>query len=217
MISENARALLAEIPPGVELVAAVKGRRPAEVVEAIRAGIKVIGENYLQEAEKHHAVIGKDAKWHFIGSLQQNKIKAVAALFDMVETIDSDESAKMLDRHCARLRKEMPVLIEINSGREPQKSGVMPEQAESLITQVNRLPNIKIMGLMTMGPRFGSPEDSRKYFIATRKLFEQLKSWRIPNVKMNYLSMGMTNSYRIAIEEGANIIRIGTKIFGDVS
>ncbi len=195
------------------MVAAAKGRTSAEVLEAIKAGVKIIGENYLQEAESHIGMIGTHAKWHFIGALQQNKIKTVAKLFDVVETLDSTEAARLLDKYCAQLGKVMPVLIEINSGREPQKSGVLPEAAESLINQIYCFKHIRVMGLMTMGPRFGNPEDSRPYFVATRHLFEMIGSWRIPNISMRFLSMGMTNSYQVAIQEGANIVRIGTKIF----
>jgi uncharacterized pyridoxal phosphate-containing UPF0001 family protein len=109
----------------------------------------------------------------------------------------------------------MPILIEVNSGREPQKSGVLPEDVERLVGKISGLRNIKVMGLMTMGPRFGNPEDSRPYFVETRRIFEKIKGLKLPNVEMKYLSMGMTNSYKVALEEGANIIRIGTKIFGE--
>ena len=109
----------------------------------------------------------------------------------------------------------MPVLVEVNSGREEQKAGVLPENAEQLIKEISSLPNIKVMGLMTMGPRFGNPEDSRPYFVITRQLFDRIKALKLPDVEMKYLSMGMTNSYQIALEEGANLVRIGTKIFGE--
>jgi len=109
----------------------------------------------------------------------------------------------------------MPVLVEINSGREKQKSGVLPEKAELLIKEISSLANIKVMGLMTMGPRFGNPEDSRPYFVTTKKIFERIKALAIANVEMKYLSMGMTNSYPVALEEGANLVRIGTLIFGE--
>jgi len=109
----------------------------------------------------------------------------------------------------------MPILVEINSGEEEQKSGVLPPDAERLIREISGLKNIKVMGLMTMGPRFGNPEDSRPYFIKTREIFDRIKKLGLANVGMRYLSMGMTNSYKIAIEEGANIVRIGTKLFGE--
>jgi uncharacterized pyridoxal phosphate-containing UPF0001 family protein len=106
-------------------------------------------------------------------------------------------------------------LIEVNSGREPQKSGVLPEDAERLVREISGLGSIKVMGLMTMGPSFDNPEDFRPYFVETRRVFERIKGLKLPNVEMTYLSMGMTNSYKVAIEEGANIIRIGTRIFGE--
>jgi pyridoxal phosphate enzyme (YggS family) len=214
-IRENSQKLLKELPDGVELVAATKSRTAAEVREAIDSGIKIIGQNYLQEAEAIYPAIGNKARWHFIGHLQKNKVKKAVRLFDMIETVDSVELAQEIDRRCALVRKVMPVLVEINSGREKQKAGVVPEKAEELIKAIARLANIRVMGLMTMGPRFGNPEDSRPYFITTRKIFERIKALKIANVEMKYLSMGMTNSYPVALKEGANLVRIGTLIFGE--
>ncbi|GAI57494.1 unnamed protein product, partial [marine sediment metagenome] len=131
------------------------------------------------------------------------------------ETVDSLETAKEIDKRCAQIGKIMPVLVEINSGREKQKSGVLPENTEQLIREISAFQNIRVMGLMTMGPRFGNPEDSRPYFVETKKIFDRVKKLNLPNVEMRYLSMGMTNSYKIALEEGANIVRIGSKIFGE--
>lgn len=215
MIRENVQRLLAELPPGVLLVAAAKGRTPQEIIEALEAGVRIIGENYVQEAERAFAVIGRRAQWHMIGHLQTNKAKKAVEIFDMIETLDSVRLAQELEKHCARLGKTMPVLIEINSGREPQKSGIFPEDAEALIREVAQFPHLRVLGLMTMGPRFGNPDDARPYFRETRKLFERIKALHIPNVEMKYLSMGMSNSYKVALEEGANIVRIGTKIFGE--
>ena len=214
-IKDNIQKLLAELPPGVELVAAAKNRTPDEVLQAVEAGIKVIGENYVQEAEEASAAVGAKAAWHMIGHLQKNKVKKAVALFDMIETVDSVGLAREIDKRCAQIGKVMPVLVEVNSGREEQKAGVPPENAEALIKEISHLPNIKVMGLMTMGPRFGNPEDSRPYFVITRRLFDRIKALEIPNVEMKYLSMGMTNSYRVALEEGANLVRIGTRIFGE--
>jgi pyridoxal phosphate enzyme (YggS family) len=213
-IRENAQKLLKELPEGVELVAAAKTRTADEVLAAVEAGIKVIGQNYVQEAEALYPAIGQKARWHFIGHLQRNKVKKAVKLFDMIETVDSVELAEEIDKRCAATGKVMPVLVEVNSGKEPQKAGVLPEKAEELIKAIARLANIKVMGLMTMGPRFGNPEDSRPYFVTTKKLFERIKALKIPNVEMKYLSMGMTNSYPVALEEGANLVRIGTLIFG---
>ena len=214
-INENVRKILEELPEGVELVGAAKGRTAREIVEAIDGGLKIVGENYLQEALRVYEDVDRDVQWHFIGHLQRNKVKKAVKLFDMIQSLDSFELAKEIDKRARAIGKVMPVLIEVNSGREKQKFGVMPEDVEELARKVSTLPNIKVMGLMTMGPRFGDPEDSRPYFRETRRIFERLKQLDIPNVEMRYLSMGMSNSYRVALEEGANIVRIGTKIFGE--
>ena len=214
-IEQNVRRILSELPNGIELVAAAKTRRPEDILEAVESGVKIVGENYVQEAEGVYKAIGNKTKWHFIGHLQRNKAKKAAKIFDMIETIDSVEIASELDRRCAQIGKVMPVLIEINSGREEQKSGALPESAEQLIEMISGFQNIKVMGLMTMGLRSGNPEDSRPYFMETRKIFEKIRKLDLPNVEMKYLSMGMTNSYQIALEEGANMVRIGTKIFGE--
>jgi len=199
------------------LVAAAKARLPEEVLEAVQSGIKMVGENYVQEAEKAYEMVGNKVKWHFVGHLQKNKVKKAVKLFDMIETVDSVEIAQEIDKRCQRIGKVMPILVEINSGEEEQKSGVLPPDAERLIREISGLKNIKVMGLMTMGPRFGNPEDSRPCFIKTRKIFDRIKKLGLANVEMRYLSMGMTNSYKVAIEEGANIVRIGTKLFGERS
>jgi len=215
MIGQNVNQILSELAEGVQLVAAAKTRQPEEILEAVEAGAKIVGENYVQEAEKAYEVVGNRAKWHFIGHLQKNKVKKAVRIFDMIETVDSVEIAREIDKRCAQIDKIMPVLIEVNSGRESQKSGVLPENVEQLIEEISALPNIEVMGLMTMGPRVGNPEDSRPYFVETRKIFEKVKKLNLPNVEMKYLSMGMTNSYKVAIEEGANMVRLGSKIFGE--
>jgi len=214
-IRENIQQLLKELPGGVELVVAAKARTAEEVLQAVDSGIEIVGENYVQEAERTYPVVGNKAKWHMIGHLQKNKVKKAVRLFDMIETVDSVDIAREIDKRCAQMGKVMPILVEINSGKEPQKAGVLPEKAEALIKAISSLANIKVMGLMTMGPRFGNPEDSRPYFITTRKIFDRIKALELPNIEMRYLSMGMTNSYPIALEEGANMVRIGTKIFGE--
>ncbi|MCD6101857.1 MAG: YggS family pyridoxal phosphate-dependent enzyme [Candidatus Cloacimonetes bacterium] len=213
-IRRNLENILSEIPEGVDLVVAAKTRTAEEILQTINAGVKKIGENYVQESLKVIEKIGDKAQWHFIGHLQTNKVKYVVPVYDMIETVDSIKLAKEIDKQAKKNNKIMPVLIEINSGREPQKFGVMPENTEKLIEEISSLPNIKIMGLMTMGPRFGEPEKARPYFKETKKIFDKIKTANIPNVEMKYLSMGMSNSYKIAIEEGANMVRIGTKIFG---
>ena len=215
MIRQNVIQILNELPHGVQLVAAAKTRQTKEIIESIKAGITIIGENYIQEAERQYQEIGNRVKWHFIGHLQRNKVKRAVQLFDMIETIDSIEVAREVDKRCAQLNKIMPVLIEVNSGRERQKSGVFPENIAQLVREIAAYPNIRVMGLMTMGPVSGNAEDARPYFITTRRIFENIRKFNLPNIEMKYLSMGMTNSYQVAIEEGANIIRLGSKIFGE--
>jgi len=214
-IKENVQSILSELPDGVELVAAAKTRSAEEVLEAIQSGVKIIGENYVQETERVCAAVGNKVSWHFIGHLQKNKVKKAVCLCDMVETVDSVEMAKEIDKRCGQIGKVMPVLIEVNSGREEQKSGVLPEDTEKLIRDISGLQNIKVMGLMTMGPFSGNPEDARPYFVETKKIFDKIRELGLSNVEMKYLSMGMTNSYKVALKEGANMIRIGTKIFGE--
>lgn len=216
MIKQNVTRILDALPSGIELVAAAKTRTSEEILEAIEAGVRIIGENYVQETKRVYEVVGRKAKWHFIGTLQKHNVRRnMVEIFDMIETVESLELAKEIDKRCTEIGKVMPVLIEVNSGREKQKSGVLPEGVEQLIREVSSLENVRVMGLMTMGPRFGNPEDSRPYFIETKKIFEKVKGLDLPNVEMQLLSMGMTNSYKVALEEGANIVRIGTEIFGE--
>lgn len=214
MIAANVKAILSELPPGVELVAAAKTRTAAEILEAVEAGVGIIGENYVQEAAEAFAAVGRRARWHFIGHLQKNKAKKAVEIFDMIETLDSIELGREIDRRAAAAGKTMEVLVEVNSGREPQKAGVMPEEVEPLVRALATLPSLRVLGLMTMGPFEGDPEDSRPYFQETRKAFEALKAAAVPGVEMRHLSMGMTNSWRVAVEEGATMIRIGTALFG---
>lgn len=214
-IKQNVSEILSELPDGVQLIAAAKTRDPREIMEAVEAGVRIVGENYVQEAARAHEVIGNKVGWHFIGHLQKNKVKKAVEIFDMIETVDSIEIAEEIDKRCAQIGKVMPVLIEINSGREKQKAGIYPENAEELVKGLTNLENIRAMGLMTMGPMAGNPEDARPYFIETKKVFDRIKGLNLPHVEMKYLSMGMTNSYRVALEEGANMVRIGSRIFGE--
>jgi len=213
-ITENVHALLAELLPGVELVAAAKTKTPAEIIEAIEAGVHIIGQNYVQEAQAAFASVGHRCAWSFIGHLQTNKVKKAVEIFDMIETVDSIDLAREIDKRAAAAGKPMDVLIEINSGEEGQKAGVLPADAEALLRAVAELSQIRVWGLMTMGPFEGDPEDSRPYFCVTRGVFDRFKALGLPGVEMRVLSMGMSHSYRVAIEEGATRVRIGTKIFG---
>ena len=215
MIKENVRSILEELPEGVLLVGAAKTRTPMEILEAIDAGLGIIGENYVQEAEKAYRTIGRKAKWHMIGHLQSNKAKKAVEIFDVIETVDSFKLATAIDRACDGISKIIDVFIEINSGEEPRKAGVIPSDTISLIKEMAVLKNIKIKGLMTMGPFTGDPEDARPFFRRTKDVFDEVDGARLHGIEMRYLSMGMSNSYKVALEEGANIVRIGTRIFGE--
>lgn len=207
-------SIMRTIPPGVTLEAAAKTRSLEEVETVIEAGVTHIGYNYVQEALPIINSVGRRATWHMIGHLQRNKARIVAENFDLVETMDSWKLALTLERHCEELKKTLPVLLEINSGREDNKTGVLPEDVDDIVEKVSSLKYLRLTGLMTMGPRFGEPEDSRPYFKTTREIFERLSRIQLPNVEMRTLSMGMSNSYLVAIEEGANLVRLGTGIFG---
>lgn len=220
-ITERIEALRRTLPPGVLLVAAAKTRTTAEIRAAVDAGVTAVGHNYVQEAEAMCAELKQGpgpgperVHWHLIGHLQHNKAARAAALFDMIETVDSLRLARALDRHCAALGKTMPILIEVNSGGEPGKAGVAPADVEALVRAVAALTHLRIRGLMTMGPATGEPEELRPFFRLTRNLFDTLAAAKLDKVAMQRLSMGMSNSYSVAVEEGANVVRIGTGIFG---
>jgi len=213
-VREKVLKILSEIPEGIVVVAAAKSKSVAEVEEAIAAGITAVGENYLQESRTMIEAVGRKVAWHFIGHVQKNKVKHIVPLFDMIETVDTFELASLIDQLSLKAGKVMPVLIEVNIAREEQKHGAMPDEVPELIRKVAALPNVHVEGLMTMGPFLDDPEDLRPYFRQTRQLFDELKGLGLPDVQMKHLSMGMSDSYLIAVEEGATMVRIGTKIFG---
>jgi len=224
-ISANYSRIRQEIPDYITIVVSCKTRTAEQIEEAIDAGATDIGENYVQEAEEIHGSLKKKAakvRWHMIGHLQTNKINKALIVFDVIQTIDSLEKAVAIDKRVERAGKRIiPIFIEINIGSEDSKTGIRPaehepfeEYMEKLVRSMSKLEHLRVEGLMTMGPRFGDPENVRPYFRRTREIFEKIKELGLPNVDMKYLSMGMTNSYRVAIEEGCNMIRIGTAIFG---
>ncbi len=214
IIADNVRQILSEIPEHVQVVAAAKTRSADEIREAVHAGVALIGENYVQEARAAIAEVGDLARWHFIGHVQTNKVKYIVPLFDMIETLDSMPLAQAVDRLAGRLGRVMPVLVEVNSAQEPQKAGVLPEDVLPFIRQIHTLEHVRVQGLMTMGPFLDDPEGLRPYFRTTRELFGEVAKAAVPGVEMKHLSMGMSDSYPIAIEEGATLVRIGTRIFG---
>lgn len=213
-ISQAVQDVLEVVPDHVTVVAAAKHRTPAEIEEAIGAGIRHIGQNYVQEAEDLRRAVKTEAVWHLIGHLQRNKARRALASCDWIDSIDSLRLARRVEAIAADMDRVVPVLVEINSGREANKTGFLPEDVEEAVRKMVDLPHIQVKGVMTMGPRFGNPEDSRPYFVETRRVFERLGAAQLAHVRMEILSMGMSNSYRVAIEEGANMVRLGTVLFG---
>lgn len=225
-VAENYQKIRREIPDNVTIVAAAKKRTKEEIVELIGAGATDIGENYVQETQKVYNALGEDAKrlrWHMTGHLQTNKINKALPIFDVIQTVDSYKKAEDIDKRVEAAGKDVvPVYIEINIGSEFSKAGLKPEEHKNfeeymveLVKDMSRLKHLRVEGLMTMGPRFGDPDDSRPYFRRTKELFDLIKESNIPDVDMKTLSMGMSNSYKVAIEEGSNMIRLGTSIFGE--
>lgn len=214
-IRDRLLALRTAIPREVEIMAAGKTRSAEAIGEVLDAGIRIVGHNYVQEARAQIESLGREVcSWHFIGHLQRNKARAAAALFDMIQTVDSLRLAKALDRACQDLGRQLPILIEVNSARESQKTGVRPDEAIDLIQEIDPLLGLRIEGLMTMGPATSSPEAMRPYFRETRALFDRIATLDLPKARMHTLSMGMSDSYPIAIEEGATMVRLGTALFG---
>ena len=219
-IEDNYRRLRESIPEQVTLVVAAKQRTAPEVREAIRAGATDIGENYVQQGEEAFLALGEKARtvrWHLIGHLQRNKINKALKVFDLFQTIDSIETAAAVNKRVpSSVKTVVPVLIEVNIGAEESKAGIGPqfENIQRLAMYIAGTEFLQLEGLMTIGSLAGDPEDSRPYFRQTRSIFENLNALRLPGVRMKTLSMGMSNSYRIAIEEGSNMVRLGTAIFG---
>jgi hypothetical protein len=214
-IEERARRLFSEIPPGVTVVAAAKTRTPDEVRAVLAAGISIVGENYVQEAASAQAAVSRAAaKWHLIGHLQRNKAKDAVRLFDLIQTVDSIRLAEAVNAASRALGRVTPILVEINSGREPQKSGALPEEAADLVRALERFEAVRVVGLMTMGPLVADPESLRAPFRDTKRLFDELGGHGLGHAQMQTLSMGMSDSYRVAIEEGATMVRVGTALFG---
>ena len=213
-IKRRVEQIRKEIPEEVEILCASKTRTLDEVRAVHAAGLRYFGHNYVQEARAMIPLADFDAKWHMIGHLQRNKARLAVELFNMIETLDSLRLAKELEKRCTEIGKDMLVLIEVNSGREENKTGLMPEDAGALAEWLSVQTHLHLVGLMTMGPLTGDPELSRPYHKETRRLYEEIQRQQLPNTEMRVLSMGMSNSYKVAIEEGANLVRLGTIIFG---
>ncbi len=198
-------------PRAIKLVAVSKTVDVARIREAIEAGVSILGENYVQEAEKKIEAIGRSVSWHFIGHLQSNKAKYAVRFFDAVHSLDSVSLAEELNRRAEQGDRVMKVMIEVNLSKEATKFGADEEKVSNLVKRIQSLNHLSLEGLMTMPPYFDTPEMSRPYYIGLRELKDKLTGEGIP---MTELSMGMSSDFEIAIEEGATYVRVGTAIFG---
>lgn len=189
------------------LVAVSKTKPNEKILEAYNLGIKDFGENYVQELTTKMDALPKDIRWHMIGHLQTNKVKdLVKRNIYLIHSVDSIKLAKEINKEAIKNNKKVNILIEVKTSSEESKTGLPPEELDNLIKEVKELKNINLLGLMTIGPNTENEEEIRKAF----KLLKEQKD----KYNLNILSMGMTNDYKIAISEGSNLIRIGTKIFG---
>ena len=201
-------------PNDVKLLAAAKAQNVEAMCAAIAAGVKLIGENYVQEAAEKRKLIAAPAEWHMIGHLQRNKAKVAIELFDVIESLDSLALARELDKEGAKGRKTIRALVEVNLGGEESKSGIAPKQVMALFEAIGALSHIRIEGLMTVPPFRENLEQVRPFFRGLRELRDQLNRLHLPNVELTELSMGMSHDYTVAIEEGATIVRVGAALFG---
>ncbi len=202
-------------PAEVSLVAVSKKKPLADIMAAHGAGQNIFGENYLQDAGEKIKQCREKLCWHFIGHVQSNKARQVAEFFDIVETVDRLKLAKALNKYAGRFQRSLDVLVQVNIGRELQKSGVLPENAPELLDSINTLPNLRLKGIMVMPPYCVNPEESRPYFRKARELTTDLKDRGFfADLKVIELSMGMSGDFEVAIEEGATLVRVGTALFG---
>jgi PLP dependent protein len=199
----------------VQLIAVSKTFPATAIHEAIGAGHIDFGENYVQELqEKRQALVNQALHWHFIGHLQSNKVKYIAEYVYLIHSVDDLSLGKEIDKRAERYKRVQDILVEVHTTDEATKYGVPPEKTVVLVKDLSRFQNLRISGLMTMGPFSDNPQDSRRSFRQVAELKQEIESLGIENVHMQHLSMGMTHDFEVAIEEGSTIVRIGTAIFG---
>ncbi len=223
MIAENIKAITQRITRSceksgrpasqVELVCVTKEATVEQMGEALSAGARIFGENRVQDAIAKHKAIGDKASWHLIGHLQTNKAKDAVKIFDLIHSVDSIHLAQEIDKQAGKLGKVQDILIQVNTSGEESKFGVTPEAAIDLLKAITLYPNLKIKGLMTIAPEVEDPETVRPYFRALRELRDKINDVRSTMYDLRILSMGMTNDFEAAIEEGATMVRIGRAVF----
>ncbi|SHJ13286.1 hypothetical protein SAMN02745975_01347 [Geosporobacter subterraneus DSM 17957] len=197
----------------VHLIAVTKTIEPERINEAIACGITDIGENKVQEVINKYDLVSP-VNWHMIGHLQTNKVKYIIDKVKLIHSLDRISLAEEIQKRAERINRSIDVLIQVNIGQEETKSGIEPESVHNFIEALQTFSHIRVKGLMTVAPYEEDPEKVRIYFKAMREIFEKIRAKKLSGIEMKYLSMGMTNDYKVAIEEGANMIRIGTAIFG---
>ncbi|HZW36096.1 MAG: YggS family pyridoxal phosphate-dependent enzyme [Deltaproteobacteria bacterium] len=210
---ERAAVRSGRSPGSIRLVAVSKTHPVERVAEAYAAGLRVFGENYVQEAEEKVRAF-PDAEWHLIGRLQSNKARKAASLFGWVQSVDSLRLLAELSRRCVEGGKRMPVLIEVNLAGEESKAGVPPGELPALLSSAAALQGVRVRGLMAIPPMTEDPEESRPYFARLRELLGRCATLEGAGGELTELSMGMSNDFEAAIEEGATMVRVGTAIFG---
>jgi len=202
-------------PDDIRLVTVTKTVEPARIVEAIEAGVTCIGENRVQEAERKFTDELPPVEKHLVGHLQTNKVRKALPLFDMIQSVDSVRLAREISSACQSTGTDMDVLVEVNTSGEETKFGLRPDEVVEAVEEMADLRGLRVLGLMTIGAFLPDPEDVRPCFRRLRELRSTIEERVIPGVSMEHLSMGMTNDYEVAIEEGATIVRVGRAIFGE--
>lgn len=227
MIGENYRRVLANIAGAVErrknrgletgpvtLVAVTKNHDVEAMRQCIDTGASVVGENRVQEAKGKFEILDRSVIWHLIGHLQTNKVNQAVAMFDLIHSVDSERLLLAIDNAAGKIGKVQDVLIQVNLAREPQKYGVAEEELTDVLKKADHLPNVHLQGLMLIAPNYENVEETRPLFRKMKELYQKVQDMDLPASDIEYLSMGMTNDYVIAVEEGANLVRVGTGIFG---
>lgn len=201
-------------PQDVTLIAVTKNHGVESMRKAIDCNIAVIGENRVQEAESKYDVLDRSVSWHLIGHLQSNKAKKAVKLFDLIHSVDSLSLAEAIDTAARKEGKRQDILLQVNVAKDENKFGLEADEVMSVAQEVCKLPNIRLCGLMTIAPFYEDSEQARPAFRRLRELYQALKDAQLKGSEIQYLSMGMTHDFVVAVEEGANMIRVGTGIFG---
>ena len=215
-IIEEARQHRNNVPQDapVKLIAVTKNHGIEEMREAIDAGATDIGENRIQEAIGKYDTLERDVVWHLIGHLQTNKAKQAVRYFDLIHSVDSIHLVRAINKEAEKIGKVQDILVQVNLAKEDSKSGIYEEDLRGLLDLVETLPNLRLRGLMCIAPNYEQVEQCRPLFRKMHEIYQRVKEIPYLTANITYLSMGMTHDYRIAVEEGANIVRVGTAIFG---